>query len=78
MICLLILKKRENRMKQKKKKKKNRKGGRENHPSTPSKFFQIQEVKVTIYPSNLLYEVLGCIRRKPEVLGCMRRKPKMK
>jgi hypothetical protein len=26
----------------------------------------------------LLYEVLGCIRRKPEVLGCMRRKPKMK
>ena len=75
MTCLLILKKRENWMKQKKK---NRKGRRENHLSTPSKFFQIREVKVTIYPSNLLYEVLGCIRRKPEVLGCMRRKPKMK
>jgi len=36
-------------------------------PSTPSKFFQVREVRVTLYPSNLLYEVLGYMRRKPQM-----------
>jgi len=64
-----VKKERVNRQKQKKnkEKKENRKGVGEYHPSTPSKFFQIHEVRVILYPWNLLWEVLDYMRRKPKM-----------
>jgi hypothetical protein len=65
---LINIKKEREQEETKKKKKEGKPQGRmRKSPSTPSKFFQVREVRVTLYPSNLLYEVLGCMRRKPQM-----------
>jgi formylmethanofuran dehydrogenase subunit E len=64
---LLINIKKEREPEETKKKEGKPQGRMRKSPSTPSKFFQVREVRVTLYPSNLLYEVLGCMRRKPQI-----------